>query len=66
MDRTLDHAGTPRLTAERMEQHDRSQVLVSVCGWCPDSAERTAELKARGLNVTHGICDACMAKWKQS
>ena len=31
-------------------------VLVSLCAWCPEMEVRTAELKRRGIDVTHGIC----------
>ena len=31
-------------------------VLVTLCAWCPETAERTAALKRLGRDVTHGIC----------
>ena len=31
-------------------------VLVSLCAWCPEMEVRAAELKRRGIDVTHGIC----------
>ena len=39
--------------------------LVTVCGWCPDAQEQTASARANGFDVTHGICPACEAKWRQ-
>ena len=35
--------------------------LISVCAWCTDAAERTAEAQAQGYNVTHTICTSCAA-----
>ena len=31
-------------------------VLVSLCAWCPETQERTAALKRRGIEVSHTIC----------
>ena len=32
---------------------------VRVCAWCSDKATAGAMAKARGLQVTHGICPTC-------
>jgi hypothetical protein len=40
-------------------QATTTRPLVTVCSWCPDAAERTAEAKARGCDVSHGMCPAC-------
>lgn len=37
--------------------------LVNVCAWCPDGRQRTLEEKAKGNDVTHGICPTCEQKW---
>lgn len=36
--------------------------IVTLCGWCPDKAERTAAARAHGFDVSHGICPACSAR----
>lgn len=40
--------------------------LVTVCAWCPDSAEQTAAARAQGREVTHGICPSCQAKMESA
>jgi len=35
--------------------------LVTVCGWCHDSAEQTAAARAHGFDVSHGLCKSCEA-----
>lgn len=39
--------------------------IVSVCAWCPDNREKTAEAKANGFNVSHTICAHCDAQLKR-
>lgn len=36
--------------------------FITICGWCPDSVEQTAAARARGFEVSHGICQACAAR----
>ena len=38
--------------------------LVSVCSWCPDSQEQTANARANGFEVTHGMCEPCRVKFE--
>ncbi len=33
-----------------------SSLLVELCGWCPETQQRTAALKRQGRTVSHGIC----------
>jgi hypothetical protein len=35
--------------------------MTTVCGWCPDKEQRTAEAVARGERVSHGMCPECSA-----
>jgi hypothetical protein len=39
--------------------------LVSVCAWCPDAREKTRQAIAAGHDVTHGICESCVAKFDE-
>lgn len=36
--------------------------IVMICGWCPNREARTAALRARGFDVSHGLCPACDAR----
>lgn len=37
--------------------------LMTVCSWCPDAREKTAEAHAQGFQVTHSICQSCIPKF---
>lgn len=39
--------------------------MVTVCGWCPDAREQTESARAHGYDVSHGICSACEARWRE-
>ncbi len=36
--------------------------LVSVCAWCDDAKQRTADAVLAGRVVTHGLCKSCEEK----
>jgi hypothetical protein len=40
------------------------EVLVSLCAWCPETAERTAALKRQGREVSHTICASCLEQFE--
>lgn len=51
-----------------MNDNDSAQApkqIVTVCGWCPDAQEQTTAARAHGYDVSHGICSACEARWRE-
>jgi hypothetical protein len=38
--------------------------LVTVCAWHEDAAKQTAAAMAKGYEVSHGICPACLVKFE--
>ena len=61
---SLDVPQSTRLAIHRGDSgSDRgwglSGTLASVCAWCPDAAEQTADARAHGYEVTHSLCEAC-------
>jgi len=36
--------------------------VATVCAWCPDVEERTADARSHGLDVSHTICPSCEAR----
>lgn len=37
--------------------------MITICGWCVDARERTIAAHASGEEVSHGMCDACAARF---
>ena len=37
--------------------------MMSLCAWCPDSVEAFIHARARGVEVSHGICADCAKQW---
>lgn len=42
-----------------------ASVLSSVCAWCADSAQRTADATMAGRVVSHGICERHAAEFME-
>ena len=40
---------------------DRAVGIARVCAWCPDKAEGDKWATDQQMQVTHGICEACVA-----
>jgi hypothetical protein len=41
-------------------RHPQQPRLVTLCAWCPDAAEQTAQARRIGAVISHGICPACL------
>ena len=42
----------------------RADKFVIICAWCEDSKEATSHYESIGYEVSHGICPACLEKFK--